>query len=113
MGNETCPQIAYKLAAEVIYGYIDFTPRLRGAELINTSTAGMSVASTPSGLTTSLVQATTLALTINGSTVVAAAALQFKITGGSAGTDYLLTASVVTDSTFAQTLVEVVKLKVT
>lgn len=66
---------------------------------------------TTSDLTISNAAVSAAALTILGESVAAGKAVQFKVTGGSAGTTYLLRVTVSTDATPAQTFERYVKME--
>jgi len=66
----------------------------------------------PSGLTISNIAVTSGSRVIDGSTVAAAKAVTFTVSGGADQTTYALTVTVATDSTPAQTMARVLTLKV-
>lgn len=63
------------------------------------------VLTTSSDLTISDIAVNTAALTINGKTVAVGQAVQFKVSGGTADTNYVLRITAATDATPAQTLI--------
>lgn len=67
---------------------------------------------TATGLTITNKAVSTGSLTINGDPAAAGQAVQFSVSGGTAGTEYTITITVNTDSTPAQTFVEEVGLTV-
>lgn len=90
----------YKGASEVRNCAVDFSRKLDvGESLTGTPTVTIS----PTGPTLSDKAVNTSALTINGDVVPIGSAVQFKVTGGTAGV-YTITATCGTTATPAQTL---------
>lgn len=107
--TSTAPQRQTMSASETRLVSIDFTNKLdSGESLTGTVTTTVS----PTGPTISNAAVSSGALTINGATVAAGKAVQFKITGVTAATTYTVTASVATDSTPAETVTGAVVIKV-
>lgn len=95
----TVPHIRTKTAAEVRNAAVNFQGKLDSGELLTgTPTA------TASGITTSNVAVNTAELTIDGVTVAIGQAVQFRVSGGTAGTTYTITVEATTTATPAQTL---------
>lgn len=95
------PQRQTMSAGETRLVSVDFTGKLDGGELL---TGAVTTAISPSGPTISNAAVSMSALTINGETVAIGQAVQFKITGTTAGTTYAVTITVATNSTPAETL---------
>lgn len=103
------PQRQTMSADETRLVSIDFTDKLDSGELL---TGTVTVTVDPTGPTLSNKAVSATALTINGRSVIAGQAVQFKITGVTAGETYTCTASVATDSTPAETVTGAVIIKV-
>lgn len=95
----------FKSAGETRNCFVDFSGKLASGETISNTTYSAST-----DLTLSVVQATTAAYTINGSTVSTAQAAQFRVAGGTASTLYDITITVTTSA--SQTLMGICPLKV-
>lgn len=124
------PQIHVIAAGETRNVAVSFVGVLDSGELISTTTTNLGVTtasatdgpidginmgpnpSTATALTYTLIQASTAALTINGSTCATAQVLQFRVTGGERGASYHARMSVVTTSTNTQTLVRFARIEV-
>lgn len=70
------------------------------------------ITGSPSGLTFANQAVNTAALTINGESVAIGNAVQFKVAGGTADTEYTILVQVSTDATPAQTFYDSLKLLV-
>lgn len=103
------PQIGTKKASEVRNAAVDFSGKLDSGESL---TGTPTVTATPSGLTFANVAVSTGTLTINGSSVAAGKAVQFKVTGGTSYLMYDVSVSCGTNSTPAQTLYACLQLMV-
>lgn len=130
MSAAIAPQINVLVVGETRNCAVSFAGVLDSGELISTTTTNLGVTtaaatdgpidgiamgpkpSTATALTYSLIQASTAALTINGSTCAIAQVLQFRVTGGERGGEYVARCSVVTTSTNNQTLVRFVRIQV-
>ena len=125
MSSLIAPQINIIAAGETRNCAISFVGRLDSGELISATTTNLAVTtatstdlpggpspSTATALTYSLIQVSTAALTINGSTCAIAQVLQFRVTGGERGGTYYAKAVVVTTSTNTQTLVGFARIEV-
>lgn len=99
--TSTAPQRQTMSAGETRLVSIDFTNKLDSGELL---TGSVTTTVSPTGPTISNAAVSTAALTINGETVAIGQAVQFKITGVTAGTTYVVTVTVGTDSTPAETV---------
>lgn len=107
--TSTAPQIQTMSAAETRLVSVDFSGKLDSGELL-TGTVTTTVSPTGPTISNAAVNSTTL--TINGESVAAGQAVQFKITGVTAATEYVVTLTVATDSTPAETLTGAVAIKV-
>jgi hypothetical protein len=98
----TCPEIRHKTANEVRNGIVSFIGKLDTSELLTgTPTASAS----PSGLTFASVAVNTTARTLEDGTQVAIGqGVQFRVSGGTAGTKYIITVQAGTTSSPAQTV---------
>ena len=104
----TAPQRPVMHSSETRNGAVSYEGLLQEtpAELLTgTPTASVS----PSGPSVSNLAVTTETTTINGKDVATGKAVTFRVVGGSAGTEYVVTLTATTDSTPAQTLVRKVK----
>jgi len=104
------PPIQSKTDGETRNVAVDFTAKLDSGELL-TGTPTVTDASGDLTITNKAVNAEQL--TINNKTVAVGKAVQFQVSGGSVGNNYPIVISVGTDSTPAQTLVEIVTIRVT
>lgn len=103
----TAPEIPTIQAGETCNAAVDMRGKLDSGELF---TGTPTVAEqTTSDLTIANEAVNTATLTINGASVVAGQAVQFNVTGATAGVSYLLKITGGTDSTPAQTRVLYVK----
>ncbi len=101
----TAPDVQFKSTTEVRLAAVSFLDKLRSGELLTgTPTAAAT------GLTIANVANNTSALTIDGRSVAANQAVQFKITGGTASTAYTILVTATSDSSPAQTFKGLVKL---
>ena len=105
MPASTSPEIRFITSGETRNVAVDMTGKLDSGE---TLTGTPTVTVSPTGPTLSNKAVNTSTLVINGSSVTAGYAIQFKITGATAGTLYTITCTCGTTSTPAQTLVEYV-----
>lgn len=103
-------QIPDKHPTEVEVGIVDFGPKLRSGELL---TGAATVVVSPSGPTLGSPSITTTDITIEGVTVTTGEGITFTVSGGTAETDYDITATCGTDGTPARTLVVICPLRVT
>lgn len=103
------PQRCTMSAGEARLVSVDFTNKLDSGELL---TGTVTTAVSPSGPTVSNAAVSTQALTINGVTVTIGQAVQFKITSVTAGETYVVTMTVATNSTPAETVQGAVVIKV-
>ena len=101
MAMPYAPQRPSKTASEVRNVAVSFVGKLDSGELL---TGSPTVAESTGDLAIANVAVSTAALTINGASVAAGAAVQFSVSGGTAGTTYVITIACGTDSTPAQTL---------
>ena len=111
MPVSTAHQIQYKTAAEVRLAAVSFQGKLDSGELLTGTPTIVEVTTTALTLANKVVS--TAALTIDGISNAIAEAVQFSITGGTAGTTYTINVQVGTDSSPAQTLEVNLKLEVT
>ncbi len=111
MGSNTAPQIQYKTAAEVRMVAVSLQGKLDSGELLTGTPTIVEV--TTSALTLGSKAVSTTALTIDGVSNAIGEAVQFSVSGGTAGTTYTINVQVGTDSTPAQTLEVNLTLKVT
>lgn len=95
------PQIRTKHPSAAMNAAVSFDALLDPGEAL---TGTPTVASAPAGLTVDTVRVSTAELTIDGQAVAAGRAVQFRVSGGTSGTTYVLTVSCGTTSTPAQTL---------
>lgn len=107
--TSTAHQIQTMSAGETRLVSVDFSAKLDAGELL---TGAVTTAISPSGPTISNAAVSTADLTINGVTVITGQAVQFKITGVAAGTDYAVTITVGTTSSPAETLQGAVVIRV-
>ena len=105
-------EIRHKHASETRTISIDYTDKLDSGEAL-TGTPSVSEVTT-SDLTITSPQLNSGELTINGSTVAAAKAVQCQVAAGTSGTTYQLLVQVSTDSSSpgAQTFYDTIKLEV-
>lgn len=111
MVRTPAPQVRTKTVSEVRLASVSFAARLDAGELLTGTVTVTEI--TTSDLTFTNSSVSTTALTIIGQTVPIGEAVQFKITGGTAGVKYVISINVATDSTPAQTLIEHVRLEIT
>lgn len=90
-----------KTVAEVRNAVVDFQGKLSAGELL---TGTPTVTCVPTGLTFSSIVVNTAAVVVNGITAAIGEAVQFRISGGTAGTRYTLVIGCGTNATPAQTL---------
>jgi hypothetical protein len=102
-------EVPSKGPGEIRNGAISLAHLLETGEVL---TGTPTVSATPSGLTFSNVAVNSTAITIDGVSVTAGEAIQFRVTGGSSGVLYTCTATCSTNSTPAQTVDVVFKLLV-
>lgn len=95
----------YKAASAVRNCFVSFAGQLASGETISGVTYSAST-----NLTISVVQATTAAYTIDGSTTSTGQAAQFRVSGGVADTSYDITLTATTS--LSQTLIGICPLKV-
>lgn len=108
--SSVVPERRTKTEDEVRNVAVDFTQELDSGELL----AGTPTITESTGdLTISNKAVSTSSLTINGSTVATGGAVQFKVSGGTAGTTYTINIQCSTDSSPAQTVEADVELEVT
>lgn len=103
------PQIHCKSVSEVRNVAFDFSGKLDDGELL---TGTPTVTDETGDLTISNVKVNTEALTILGNTVAVGQAVQFRVSGGTAGASYDVAITVSTNATPAQTLRGVAPLNV-
>lgn len=96
-------QVGLIAAGETRIVSVDYRGKLDSGELL---TGTPTVTISPSGPTISNESVNAAALTINGETVAIGQAVQFKITGVTAGVTYNITTVCSTDSTPAQVALE-------
>jgi len=104
------PERQAKTVSEVRNVAIDFRGKLDDGELLTGSPTVTEVGT--ANLTISNQKVNTVALIIEGQSVDIGMAVQFKVLGGNAGTNYKIRISVVTTASPAQTLIEDVILRV-
>lgn len=104
----TAAEVKAKAAGETRNVAIDYSDKLDSGELL---TGAPSVSVT--GMTASNQSVNSTELTIQGDAVAAGKAVTFTLAGGTAGTSYLVTVTVSTDATNAQTFEDVIKVDVT
>lgn len=107
--TSTAPQRCTMSAGETRLVSVDFSEKLDSGELL---TGSVTTSINPTGPTISNQAVSTGSLTINGATVITGQAVQFKITGVTAGEQYVVTMTVATNSTPAQTVDGAVIIKV-
>ena len=105
----TTQEIPSKAVAEVRNGAISFDALLDTTEVVSTIA---SIAATPTGLTFSNQKVNDAVVDIKGSSVAIGRAVQFRVSGGSAGVLYTGVATVTTNATPAQTLTATFRLLV-
>lgn len=101
-------EIWSKGASEVRNAAISFVGKLDSDELLSgtptvTATTGITIASASRNSTT---------MTIDGESVLASQAVTFRVSGGTAGSSYTITATCATDASLPQTLYATVRLMV-
>jgi len=111
MTAATAHQVQSKTAAEVRVVAVSFQGKLDTGELLTGTPTIVEV--TTSALTLANKAVSTVALTIDGVSNAIGEAVQFSVTGGTAGVTYTINVQVGTDSTPAQTLEVNLTLEVT
>ena len=111
MSAITAPQTHVKTASEVRTGAVSFDGKLETGETL-TGTPTCTVTPASGAPTVDNVAVTTAEKTINGDAVATGRALTFRATGGTAGATYNLLFSCGTNSTPAQTVQVLCKLRV-
>ena len=111
MTTNLADQVQCKTASEARNVAVNFQGKLDSGELLTGTPTVVEV--TTSDLTIDNVAVNTAALTIDGVSVAIGEAVQFRVSGGNAGTDYTIRIDVGTDASPAQTLVLNVCLSVT
>lgn len=106
----TATQRHTKTASEARNVVVSFKGKLDAGELLTGTPTVEEVTTTDLTLTNKAVN--TAELTILGTAVAIGEAVQFKVAGGTAGTEYTIRITSVTNATAAQTLVENIKLRV-
>lgn len=104
------PQIVQKSSGATITPAVSFAKQLRSGELL-TGTPTV-VEQTTSALTLDNKAKNTATLTLEGESVIANQAVQFRVAGGTAGNTYSILVTCGTDATPAQTLEILVRLEV-
>lgn len=105
----TVPHLRTKTVAEVRNGSVSFVGKLDAGELL---TGTPTVTVSPSGPTISNQAVNTAQLTIDNQTVAIGQAVQFSISGGTAGTSYVISVRCGTTASPAQTLEAFCNIKV-
>lgn len=108
--NTSTVERRHMSAGETRMVAVSFIGKLDSGELLTGTPTVTEVTTTDLTLDNKAVN--TAALTIDGATVAVGQAIQFSVTGGTAGTTYQITCSCGTDATPAQTLVATVTLVV-
>ena len=103
------PKFVRKHVSEVRAVAVDFGAVLDSGELL---TGTPTVTEATGGVTLGSKAVNTGSITVNGRTVITGQAVQFTITGGTAGTEYTVVVTCGTNATPAQTLIEVLRFKV-
>jgi hypothetical protein len=98
-------QVRGKAESEVRNVAVEYTGKLDSGELLTGSPTVAEVGS--SDLTIANVAVSSATLTINGVSALAGQAVTFNVTGGAAGRQYKIQITAATDSTPAQTLIDV------
>lgn len=112
MSDVTSPDTLYKEAGETRNCLVSFVDVLDRDNSINETISSVtSVSSSPSGPTTGSLAVTTVPRIIRGVETPAGKAISFTLAGGTNGTSYTLTATVVTSG--SQTVVKKIPLEVT
>ena len=106
----TAPQIRFKNVSEIRNVAVDMRGKLDSGELLTGAPVAAELVTT--ALTLSNVALNTVAFVVNGSTVGANQAVQFKVSGGLAGISYTVRITAGTTANPAQTLIEHVTIKV-
>lgn len=109
MSLVVAPQIQQKTDAEVRNIAVSFDKKLDSGELLTGTPTIVDLAAV---LTLGSKIVNTAEITVNGKTTAIGKAVQFNASGGVAGTTYRILITVTTDSSPAQTLEGVVRLKV-
>jgi len=104
----TSDHVRYLQAGETRNVKIDYTDKLDSGELLTGTPTITEV--TSSDLTLANKAVSTAQLTINGATVAIGAAVQFNVTGGTAGTEYKVKIIATSDDSVAQTFTDYVTL---
>lgn len=99
----TAPERHKKVDSEVRNVAVSFANKLDSGELLTGTPTATEVSTTD--LTISDVAVNTAALTISGVSVAVGEAVQFKVSGGTAGVKYKVRVTCATDSSPAQTLI--------
>ena len=102
VGPATAPEVPQVYVGSVRLASVSFDKGLDAGEVI--ASVSTPVETGTSDLTISNEAVSTSALTISGNTVATGRAIQFKYSGQLAGVTYVIFATVVTDSSPAQTL---------
>ena len=109
MSTSKCPQRVCMTDAETRAVKVSFASDLDSGELLTGTPTITEITTTDLTLANKAVS--TAALTILGKTVATGAAVQFTVTGGTAGSVYDVKINVGTDATPAQTLEAVVEIE--
>lgn len=100
----TASQIQSKSASEIRNFAVSFAGKLDSGELLSGTPTIAEVTTTDLTIENKVVSTTSL--TINGESVAASHAVQFKVAGGTAGARYTIKITVVTNASPVQTLIE-------
>lgn len=110
MSCKYAPQIQCMASTETRNVVVDFQDRLDSGELLTGTPTATEV--TTADLTIDNVAKNSSSLTVLGRSVAANQAVQFRVTGGDAGTTYVVRVTCGTDATPPQTLSTDVRVKV-
>ena len=108
--SNIAPQRHTKCVSEAVNVKVDMRGLLDTGELLTGTPTVVEVTTTDLTLENKIINTTSL--TINGDTVAAGQAVQFRISGGTAGSTYTIRITVGTDSSPAQTRMQKLKIKV-
>lgn len=111
MTTAIVPQLQYKQVSEARLVSVSFDNELEDGETFTGNTPTVTEITT-TDLTLDNKAVSTAALEINGKTVAIGRAIQFRVSGGTAGTTYKIAIQCATDATPAQTIRAIVQIVV-
>ncbi len=112
MSDAIAPQRYSKTVSEVRLISLSFVGKLEAGELLSGTPTVTDNSGSPAELTLSNKAVNDAELTLNGRTVAIGQAVQFRVSGGTGGTEYTIMASADSDSSPSQTLIGAIILDV-